>query len=252
MEEIEYTRQTQKLIYWLLDDYACYLQNINPGSKANIFFKFKAKKELQKLYLKYCGINVNKLKPFEMFKEEFYKKATEIISTEISVENKTNLIVNTAYKLVVTEFQKFILVLDGTFSLSLNMLTQKKANSFLDWLFEFCLYNNIPLKNQIMTLYQEQNLEKYVYVMLKEKKCALCGEKAELHHFDNVNRIGGYKFDDGLKTKFLSLCRKHHKEFHDIGIIDFENKYFIQGIKLTKEQVKELKKIYKGHFKAAI
>jgi len=252
MELVGYSRQTQKLIYWLMDDYACYLQNINPGSKANIFFKFKAKRELKKSYLKHCGINISKLKPFEMFKEEFYEKVNEIISTEIPIEIKTNSIVNTAYELIVSEFQKFILVLDGTFSLSLNMLTQKKANNFLDWLFEFSLYNNIPLKDPIITLYQEQNLEKYVYVMLKEKKCAICGEKAELHHFDNVSRIGGYKFDDGLKTRFLPLCHKHHKEFHDIGVVDFQIKYLIQGIKLTEEQVKELKKIYKGHFKAAI
>jgi len=86
--------------------------------------------------------------------------------------------------------------------------------------------------------------------MLKVRKCAVCGEnEADLEHWDSVNSIGGYKFDDGLKTRFISLCRKHHQEKHNIEIIQFKEKYNLEGIFLNEKQVEILKKIYKNQFK---
>ena len=48
----------------------------------------------------------------------------------------------------------------------------------------------------------------------------------------------------------MSLCTKHHQEFHATGKETFKNKYYIEGVWLNVELVKELKKIYKNHFKA--
>lgn len=95
------------------------------------------------------------------------------------------------------------------------------------------------------------DVQRYVIACLRNKVCAVCGRiEADLHHWDNVNSIGGYKFDDGLKTRFISLCREHHNLFHAIGEKDFENKYHLQGVWLNPTMIVELKKIYKNHFKA--
>ena len=89
------------------------------------------------------------------------------------------------------------------------------------------------------------------------KTCAICGATTEqreidLHHWDSVNSIGGYEHDDGLKTRFISLCREHHTEFHNIEANAFSEKYHIDGVWLSENIVKKLKqdKIYPNHFKA--
>ena len=70
-----------------------------------------------------------------------------------------------------------------------------------------------------------------------------------MEHWQNVANLGGYAHDKG-QGEYISLCRHHHTEKHSIGVESFERKYDIRGIKLNEDQVKELKKIYKGHFKA--
>ena len=98
--------------------------------------------------------------------------------------------------------------------------------------------------------------QRYVIACLKKRVCCICGKEhneyntIELHHWNSVASIGGYENCDGLKTPFMSLCAKHHQEFHATGKETFKNKYYIEGVWLNTELVKELKKIYKNHFKA--
>lgn len=132
------------------------------------------------------------------------------------------------------------------------------ANNFISFIIEQALENEINLyimnkqdKRYRHILEIDKMTERYVIACLKSKTCAICGRNgADLHHWNSVASIGGYKFDDGLKTPFLPLCRVHHTEFHNVGKEDFKNKYHIEGVWLNERLVKELKKIYKGHFKA--
>ena len=95
------------------------------------------------------------------------------------------------------------------------------------------------------------DIRRYILACLLNKRCPICGSyDVDLHHWDSVASIGGYAHDDGLKTRFIPLCRKHHTEFHTIGIKDFENKYHVNGVWLSENLVRELKKIYPNHFKA--
>ena len=48
----------------------------------------------------------------------------------------------------------------------------------------------------------------------------------------------------------MCLCGKHHIEVHAIGTPDFSSKYHVVGIYLDDRQIRELKKVYKGHFQA--
>ena len=85
---------------------------------------------------------------------------------------------------------------------------------------------------------------------MKKRICAICNRSgADLHHYDNVNSIGGYSQCNGLKTRFMSLCREHHNLFHSTPISEFEEKYQIQGIWLNPQNVYDLLEVYSNHFK---
>lgn len=135
------------------------------------------------------------------------------------------------------------------------------ATSFIQFIIEFAIeqgYNLIiPEWKGVKMVYKSvrevcPDIQRYVIACLRNKVCAVCGRRdnVELHHWDNVSSIGGYEHDDGLKTRFVSLCREHHSYFHNIGEKEFEKLYHLQGVWLTPSLVYELKKVYSGHFKA--
>ena len=101
------------------------------------------------------------------------------------------------------------------------------------------------------------DIQRYAIKCLKTKICAICGDYhdpdnnkfIELDHWDNVSQLGGYEFDDGLQTRFISLCHKHHLEKHNIGREDFSDKYHIEGVYLNEQLVYELLDVYPSHFK---
>lgn len=246
----KYTRETQKLIYWLINDYSCYLQGLDAGSRPSELHKYKGKQELKKLFLKHRGVKLSELEPFKDLYGKLQGKILDTLKMEITDDNKTGIICDDVECILKEEFQKLTMVLDGTFSLTLNLMNQKQANSFVTWMFEFFMDNNIEMRKEIQELYIKQNAEGYVYYCLLNKRCAVCGaEVVDLHHYDHIGSTG-YEYDDGKQTRFMSLCRKHHNLAHNIPKKEFESKYFMSGIWLKDDQIKELKKIYKGHFKA--
>ncbi|MCL4592971.1 hypothetical protein YWH7053_09855 [Fusobacterium nucleatum YWH7053] len=167
-----------------------------------------------------------------------------------SLMNKDNLTVDELTSNVIKALQS-LAIQNGGFSLSLNALTQKQANDFVKWLFEMAIYWEIPLRQEIRDLFAEDYQNAFIYATLKKKICCICGkEHGVLHHYDNVARIGGYKFDDGRVLRVMCLCEEHHTEVHAIGAKNFSSKYHVVGIYLDDRQIRELKKVYKGHFQA--
>ena len=137
------------------------------------------------------------------------------------------------------------------------------ANEFISFIIEQALELGINLyilgrhdKRYKHILEIDNITQRYVIACLRKRVCCICGKEhneyntIELHHWNSVASIGGYENCDGLKTPFMSLCAKHHQEFHATGKETFKNKYYIEGVWLNTELVKELKKIYKNHFKA--
>ena len=155
----------------------------------------------------------------------------------------------------------------GEFSLSpykKNPLTKLQATEFLQFIIENAIENNINLYIKDTKTNIEKHISKivpdisrYVIKCLKTKICAVCGsihdpdnnKFIELDHWDNVNQLGGYEFDDGLQTRFISLCHKHHLEKHNIGREDFSDKYHIEGVYLNEQLVYDLLDVYPSHFK---
>ncbi len=136
------------------------------------------------------------------------------------------------------------------------------ANEFISFIIEKALDLDVNLyilgkqdlkyKNVIEV---DNITQRYVIACLIKKICVICGKEhneyntIDLHHYNSVASIGGLEHDDGLKTPFMSLCREHHTEFHNIGIKDFEEKYHIEGIWLNPNLVFKMLDIYPNHFK---
>ena len=228
-----YTRETQKLMYWLISDFSNFWSGRALGSTPTEYELFTAKQQLKKEYLKLFTYKLNP-KPLHSFLK--------------TLEDKDNKSIDELQDSFIIAIQSFLLKQDD-FSLALQLMSQDKANKFIEYLFSLALDNNIPLRKEIATLYAEQQNESYIFNTLLRKRCAVCGEIGELDHWDNVNQIGGYKFD-GLKLRYICLCRKHHTEKHNIGRSAFKEKYNLEGIYLDESKVKLLKKVYKNHFKA--
>lgn len=107
------------------------------------------------------------------------------------------------------------------------------ARNFLTYLVEFCIENNVPCK--VSLLERTPDIEQYVYVCLKNKKCCVTGDKAELHHVDAVGmgRDREEIIHQGMRV--LPLTRKLHTEAHAIGQQSFLEKYHLVPIRLDEE-----------------
>ena len=136
------------------------------------------------------------------------------------------------------------------------------ANEFISFIIEQALELGINLyilgkhdKRYKHILEIDNITQRYVIACLRKRTCCICGKvhdeynTVDLHHYNNVNTIGGMDQDDGLKTPFMSLCREHHNLFHNKGKRHFEALYHIEGVWLNPQLVYELLDIYPNHFK---
>lgn len=238
MEKLGYSRDTQKLIYAIMNDISNSFTGQDAGKKAYSLDLEETKKQLKQRFLEVYDMQPLK-SPIAFFSKYLEKNKDKTVG-EIEKELKETFI----------KSLQSTLIENKTFSLALNTLTQNQANALVKWLLETCIYYDVPLKMDIENL-ADQYTKAYHYVCLKNKICCICGkEHGVLHHYDNVARIGGYKFDDGRVLRVMCLCGEHHTEVHAIGTKDFSQKYHVVGIHLDDRQIKELKKVYTNHFQA--
>ena len=136
------------------------------------------------------------------------------------------------------------------------------ANEFISFIIEQALELGINLyilgkydKRYKHILEIDNITQRYVIACLRKRVCCICGKEhneyntVDLEHYDNVNEIGGYEFDTGLETRFLSLCRHHHTEIHNIPKQEFLEKYHLEPVYLNERLVYELLEVYPNHFK---
>lgn len=116
---------------------------------------------------------------------------------------------------------------------SLSNVDMTTANEFLNFLIEFCIEQDIPTEDRLLD--RSPDIARYLYCCLTNKKCALCGKKAELHHVDAVGAGRNRKEIVHKGMHVLPLCRTHHTEFHNTGKDTFCSKYHVFGIKLDDD-----------------
>lgn len=104
--------------------------------------------------------------------------------------------------------------------------------AFQEYLVQFVLVHDIPTK---LPLYEYvSDIGHYIHHCLINKKCAVCGKYADLHHIDRVG-MGNDREEiihEGMEA--ISLCRAHHTEAHNDEREFMELHHFDGGVVLDK------------------
>jgi hypothetical protein len=124
---------------------------------------------------------------------------------------------------------------DGLFHLSTATVTTARA--FITMLVEIIIEYGIPTKEPLYGLCDD--IERYVYACLMNKKCAVCGKKTELHHVQAVGMGRNRREIDHIGMQALPLCREHHEEAHRIGNPAFLEKYHLVSIPIDERIAKK-------------
>ena len=114
------------------------------------------------------------------------------------------------------------------------------ARKFLAYLLEFCLQYTVPLSDYAVN--RIDNIESYISLCLLYRRCAVCGDIADIHHaLDDKIQMGNNRNKiNHVGRKAIPLCRTHHTQLHSMSENDFYKKYSIKPIPLTEEMVKKL------------
>ena len=122
---------------------------------------------------------------------------------------------------------------------SLGYVDMTTARKFIEFILHICFEWEVPLSTNTVDL--SRDINNYLYLCLTHRKCAICGEKADIHHHSNLVGMGRDRNrHDHHNSEFIALCRTHHTECHQIGLKQFEQKYHLKAIKLDLETIKEL------------
>lgn len=121
---------------------------------------------------------------------------------------------------------------------SLSDVDMTTARYFIEYILEFCFEWDVPLNEKTVALAKEVN--NYLYLCLRYRRCAVCGRYADVHHVDAVGSGRNRNKVDHTKLRMIALCREHHQETHTIGWLTFRSKYHVEGILLNEKSLKEL------------
>ena len=99
--------------------------------------------------------------------------------------------------------------------------------AFQTFLARFIVAHDVPTRKPMLEYVDD--VQDYVYACLINKKCPVCGKKAELHHVETVGmgRNRDEIVHEGMEV--LPLCREHHTEIETIGKGDFFKKYHLEN-----------------------
>lgn len=120
--------------------------------------------------------------------------------------------------------------LEETFSLS--DCSMEVARLYITFLIDFCLLHDVPCGEPLYKL--AEDIGRYVWVCALNKRCAVCGRKAELHHVDAVGMGRNRKEICHIGMHVLPLCRTHHTEIHRIGHETFLRRYILEPVRVDE------------------
>lgn len=108
--------------------------------------------------------------------------------------------------------------------------TRSEASAFISYLIDFVLEYDVPMSRPLRE--NAEDIGRYVYACLRHKKCAVCGQKADLHHVDRVGMGRDRKEICHIGMKALPLCRAHHQEAHQMGDEAFCQLYHLEPVEI--------------------
>ncbi|QHJ83655.1 MAG: hypothetical protein [Caudoviricetes sp.] len=122
------------------------------------------------------------------------------------------------------------------FSMSDATGNMSDTNLLINMLLEFCLQHNIALRYRPLDHLDDPAIARYEYACLMNKRCVICGLKADHHHITG-SKVG--MGNDRTKInhrgrRLIALCRQHHDLFH------YEEKermaeYHLQGVPVDEK-----------------
>lgn len=123
-------------------------------------------------------------------------------------------------------FQEYVRVLYAYENrISLADCSRKVAGQIIDVAIEWIFENDIPLRFKTSDLIK--NDRTFLYMATINRKCVICGKRAELAHYQAVGRGRNRRKIEHFGNKVLALCREHHTEQHQIGMDTFNSKYHL-------------------------
>ena len=114
-----------------------------------------------------------------------------------------------------------------------------EARDFISFLLDTCLEYEIPLSRPAAEL--TDDIQHYVYTCTVNRRCAVCGQRADLHHVDHVGMGRNRREIDHEGLRALPLCREHHNEAHTVSTEIFCERYHLEPIIIDKHLIEKLK-----------
>ena len=121
-------------------------------------------------------------------------------------------------------------------SFSLSDCDMTTARLFITYLIDFCILHGVDVGEPLYQL--SEDIPRYVWACLMNKRCAVCGRKAELHHVDAVGMGRNRKEICHIGMRALPLCREHHTEIHRIGQGNFLKRYILEPVRIDERIAK--------------
>lgn len=113
-----------------------------------------------------------------------------------------------------------------------NCASRELASDFIDWLVNLCVENAIPCMDTLLN--RCEDVERYVYACVANRRCAICGKKADIHEVEAVG-MGRNRSKIGHVGQLVEpLCRGHHQEAGEIGQKSFDELYHLSPIRLDE------------------
>ena len=113
------------------------------------------------------------------------------------------------------------------------------ARDFISYLIDFMLEFDVPSRQPLYDLCDD--IPRYVYGCLMQRKCAVCGRKADLHHVEKIGMGRNRNEICHIGMQALPLCREHHMEAHLHGDAALMDKYHLESIPIDEKIAKKYK-----------
>lgn len=132
------------------------------------------------------------------------------------------------------ELMKYLYIIrTGGEYFSLSNCSMETAKEFINVLLDYIIENGIQMDESGVE--RSEDIDHYLWKCLRERKCCVCGRKADLHHSQAIGRGFNRKHFDDSNLMKMALCRNHHTESHTIGQKEFMKKYKVYGIKYKED-----------------
>lgn len=129
------------------------------------------------------------------------------------------------------------IVKTGSSYFSLSDCTVELAREFINTLIDFCLEYGIMTTDGLWE--RTDDIGTYLWQCLHYGKCAVCGQKGEVHHWDAIGMGNDRRQYDDSENRKVCLCRLHHTIAHQKGRIAFERDYHVYGIRYEESAAYE-------------